>query len=472
MQATSSVSPSLRNASNCIPVAPIDPDAKSCQDPKPPIKDCLNTVPSAADASERNVFSALGHRDAPFGGIRLLGNVDIIESYDKMRAKLNAIIDQLRSTKDLSQRSQSLQATAKVYLDAINALETLPDTDVSVIKEEMSRDLAKLLEEDLLLVYCMGYVKAEWFQDYTPYLETILKLKSLDTVTGQCLKHYYDIQSGSYQWCKATEGSFEIQAEKMVQEQIHFLISSLRGDRDGMASRLWAIENCLKDLLENHPDRLGFHCIGAVYVFLIRQGSSSAIAGFLDTYKLIYNILEKKKPNANCLRTEIDSLKSALSLCLGWRRFFSLNATHLIHICELSPKYSMRTQPLTALYLENIKLFQAACQACYAVIQKEIQKKGLQFLSKESYMADLVSCLSIALITVNNWAEDTFCKLGTSSYPANISIQEEARGLKKMTAEQASGLLECIAQIYLASPRQEHKQAAEAIRGFLRRYCG
>lgn len=470
MQATSSVSPSLRNASNCIPVAPIDPDAKSCQDPKPPIKDCLNTVPSAADASERNVFSALGHRGMDGEPTSLLEEVDQIKIYEKMLVRLNKIIELSRSTKDLSQRSQSLQDTAKVYLEAIGALEHMPDS--SGIRDQLSKDLARLLEEDLMLVYCMGYVKAEWFQDYTPYLETILKLKSLDTVTGQCLKHYYDIQSGSYQWCKAEEGSFEIQAEKMVQEQIHFLISSLQGNSGKMTSSLFLIDAYLKDLMDKYPVRLGFHSIGNVFIFLIRQGSSSAIVNFLDTYKLIYNILKKEKLNANCLITEIDSLKSTLSLCLGWRRFFSLNATHLLSICDLSDIYSMRTQPLTALYLENIKLFQAACQACYAVIQKEIQKKGLQFLSKESYMADLVSCLSIAFLTVNNWTEDTFCKLGTSSYPANISIQEDARALKSTIAEESSGLLECIAQIYLASPRQEHKQAAEAIRGFLRRYCG
>lgn len=436
---------SLRKTSTCIPATPIAQQPSEHPVADPCIKAGLSQACSIGNVVDRNV----------------------LEASEKI-ADLEKLAERSRSTKELSQRSQNLQAIAKAYLEAIEALEPLAK-EVG-IQEELSKHLAKLLEEDLLPMYCIGYLKAEWFQDYRLYMENLLNLRSLDTVTGNCLKEYYDIQSGSYQWCKSAEGSFEIQAEKMVQEQIHFLISSLRGDRDGIASRLWAIENVLKELLENYPVRLGFHSMGNVFIFLIRQGSSRAIDSFLDTYKLAYTLLKKEKLGDSCFVPEIHALKSTLSLCLGWRRFFSLNATHLLSICDLSDTYSMRTHPLTALYLENIKLFQAACQKCYQVIEKELQKKGMEFLSKESYLADLVSCLSIALITVNNWTEDTFCKLGTSSYSANISIQEDARALKSTIAEESSGLLECIAQIYLESPRQEHKQAAEAIRGFLRKY--
>ncbi len=453
---------SLRAASNRIPGSLIAPNSSECQEPKLPIKDGLNEAPSPGNALNRNVFSALGQRDVYSGDIALIKN------YEKKLAELKELAEQSRSTKDLSQRSRSLQNTAKVYLDTIKALEALPDTDVSVIKKELSADLAKLLEEDLLLVYCIGYLAAEWFQDYAPYLENIINLKSLDAVTGQCLKQYYDIQSGGYQWCKAEKGSFEIKAEAMVQEQIHFLIGSLQGNRDKMASSLLLIENYLKNLIDEHPDRLGFHSIGDVYVFLMRQGSSSAIVGFLDTYKLIYDILKKKKLNPNFFLSEMHVLQSALSLCLGWRRFFSLNTTNILNIWELSPKYSMHSQPLTALYLENLELFQAACQDCYEAIEKEITKQGIQFLSEKSYMADLVSCLSIALLTVKNWTEDTFSKLGAINYRADIDSQEEARRLKGSMGDQSSALLESIAQIYLRSERLEHRQTAQTIGGFLR----
>lgn len=453
---------SLRAASNRIPGSLIAPNSSECQQPKLPIKDGLNEAPSPGNALNRNVFSALGQRDVYSGDIALIKN------YEKKLAELKELAEQSRSTKDLSQRSRSLQNTAKAYLDTIKALEALPDTDVSVIKKELSRDLAKLLEEDLLLVYCIGYLAAEWFQDYAPYLENIINLKSLDAVTGQCLKQYYDIQSGGYQWCKAEKGSFEIKAEAMVQEQIHFLIGSLQGNRDKMASSLLLIENYLKNLIDEHPDRLGFHSIGDVYVFLMRQGSSSAIVGFLDTYKLIYDILKKKKLNPNFFLSEMHVLKSALSLCLGWRRFFSLNTNNILNIWDLSPKYSMHSQPLTALYLENLELFQAACQDCYEAIEKEITKQGIQFLSKKSYMADLVSCLSIALLTVKNWTEETFFKLGPINHRADIDSKEEARRLKESIYKQSHTLLESIAQIYLRSERREHQQTAQTIGGFLR----
>lgn len=388
--------------------------------------------------------------------------ITAIEAYTEKALALRGLENKARLVKDITSRCNALKEGAKAYLNYYQALD--PIHLPSCLKEKLSNSLEEILEEDLLPLYVKGYIKAEWFQDYKPHLHTLLDSKNnkalLKTLINLSLKEDYGIPGLDNLGSQLEQSSFEAKAERLIREQFQFLILFLQDQEDHLQPHLSLIEELLEDLNLNHLKELGFHSIANVAIFLIRHGKTSSIECFLKAYQHLYTTL---KPQSFAIFRVGISLKSSLCLCIGWKRFFSLHKTHILELRSLFLKDILPSEPLMNLYFESLVAFQDTSRDCFKAIQEEIEKEGNRFLSWDSSMADLVSCLSILLQVVRVWSDEVLGALGTMG----PNIQEKARALKELICQKCEKRLKTITCYYPRTFKPDD-QTADAIQDFLR----
>jgi hypothetical protein len=407
--------------------------------------------------SAPTLYSASGHNT----GLSLLARTpqthqpQTLLFYSQKGLDLKNASDKARCIADITERRTAFQKVAEGYRSTIESIRTLDDS--GTLSQDLTKALRDLILTQLIPLYLQGYIPALWFQDYALYVPDFAddqgehKVRFLVKV---CLVEIHASTSATLEWHEPAPNSFEEKVGQFAFHQLHFLSLFLKGDTQSLPVLLSRMEELFQEWYINYPYKLGFHIVADAYVFLIRQGRTASIEGFLQTYQAIYQSLRNP------------SLEQLLSLCIGWKRFFMLKCTQIDSIAHLYLKDSSLACPLVELYLVSLKTFQEACEKCAWLL-----KDNLSYcLPRKTYKADLVACLSIALKTVQDWNLNDINRLSSFALSARDDLAAYARELQQSINEKIRPILGAYAKDYTKTADEgyiRHAKAAQAIAAFL-----
>lgn len=448
---------SLKTASSTIPTPTGNlyiAQTKVIKDQKLFVRPDSQSAPTLYRPSPHNIELSLLERTPQ----ALSNRPQTLLFYSQKRLDLKKASDEARRITDITERRNAFQKVAEGYRRAIESIRTVYNS--GTIIQDLTKGLKDLISAELIPLYLQGYIPALWFQDYALYVPDFADDKEENKVRFLVKVYLVKIHASTsatlanLEWHVPEPNSFEEKVGQFAFHQLHFLSLFLKGDTQCLPVLLSRMEELYQEWYINYPYKLGFHSIADAYIFLIRQGRSASIEGFLQTYQEIYQSLRNP------------SLEQLLSLCIGWKRFFMLKCTQIQNIAHLYLKDSSLACPLVELYLVSLKTFQEACEQC----AQRLKDNFGYCLPRKTYKADLVACLSIALKTVQDWKPDDINELSSFVLSGGVDLGAYARELQQAINESIRPLLGAYAKDYVKNADKgntRHAKAAQAIATFL-----